>query len=156
ESFELDYETEVDPDLQQRIEAIDTGLREQFEMTGEQTAVGVMDLRDGRVAMIHPDRIEYAASVPKIGILLAWFELHPEAATELGDKTRHELALMAKNSSNEMAARFTQEMGLERVQEVLNKYGFYDKARGGGIWVGKHYGLAEPRIGDPVADHSHA
>jgi len=29
--------------------------------------------------MIHPDRIDYAASVPKIGILLAYFQRHPEA-----------------------------------------------------------------------------
>ena len=29
--------------------------------------------------MIHPDRIEYAASVAKVGILLAYFQLHPEA-----------------------------------------------------------------------------
>ena len=31
-------------------------------------------LRTLRLALIHPDRIDYAASVPKIGILLAYFE----------------------------------------------------------------------------------
>ena len=63
---------------------------------------------------------------------------------------------MAKASSNEMAAKFSREMGLREVQQVLNSYGFYDAARGGGIWVGKHYGPNSERIGDPVADHSHA
>ena len=33
---------------------------------------------------------------------------------------------------------------------------FYDAAHGGGIWVGKHYGAGGERIGDPVANHSHA
>jgi hypothetical protein len=45
--------------------------------------------------MLHPDREEYAASVPKIGILLAYFQLHPEASTNVDGTTRHELGLMA-------------------------------------------------------------
>ena len=152
----LDYDTPVDPRLQAQIEQLDAELRKRFEMTVEQTAVGVLDLHTGRIAMIHPDRIEYAASVPKIGILLAYFHLHPEAATRLDPVTRHELGLMAKASSNEMAARFSRQMGLREIQAVLNSYGFYDPARGGGLWVGKHYGPNSERIGDPVADHSHA
>jgi beta-lactamase class A len=39
---------------------------------------------------------------------------------------------------------------------VLDKYGFYDKSHGGGLWLGKHYGQSTERIGDPVANHSHA
>jgi beta-lactamase class A len=154
--FVLDYETPVDARLQKQLEAIDAKLRATYDITTEQAAVGVLDLRRGRVAMIHPDRIEYAASIPKVGILLAYFQLHPEAATSLDPQTRHELGLMAKASSNEMAAKFSREMGLREIQQVLNSYGFYDAQHGGGIWVGKHYGPNSERIGDPVADHSHA
>jgi beta-lactamase class A len=152
----LDYDTPVDADLQRQVEAIDARLRDQHGMTAEHTAVGVLDLRRPRLAMTHPDRIEYAASVAKIGILLAYFHLHPEAATSLDANTQHELALMIKPSSNEMAAKFSRAMGLHEIQEVLNGYGLYDAARGGGLWVGKHYGPNSERIGDPVADHSHA
>jgi beta-lactamase class A len=106
--------------------------------------------------MIHPDHIEYAASVAKIGILFAYFQLHPEEATRLTPETRHELGLMIKSSSNEMAAKYSRAMGLREIQDVLNAAGFYDASRGGGIWVGKHYGPNSERIGDPVADHSHA
>lgn len=53
-----------------RLEQIDADLRRQFGMTPEQTAAGVLDLRTLRLAMIRPDQIEYAASVPKIAILL--------------------------------------------------------------------------------------
>ena len=154
--YRLDYHTLPDPSFQAQIEAIDAGLRNRFGMTAEQTAVGLLDLRTGRLAMLHPDREEYAASVAKIGILLAWFQLHPAAATSLDATTRHELGLMIKNSSNEMAAKFSRELGLRRIQEVLNSYHLYDANHGGGIWVGKHYGQGGERIGDPVGDNSHA
>lgn len=150
----LDYDTPVDPALQARVESIDAALREKYGMTAEQTDVGVLDLRRPRLAMIHPDRIEYAASVAKIGILLAYFQKHPDA--QLDPTTRHELGLMIKASSNEMAAKYSRQLGLREIQEVLNSYGFYDQAHGGGLWVGKHYGPNSERIGDPVADHSHA
>lgn len=152
----LDYDTPVDVPLQARLESIDAELRTKYGMAPEQTDVGLLDLRQPRLAMIHPDQIEYAASVAKIGILLAYFQKHPEAATKLDPTTRHELGLMIKASSNEMAAKYSRELGLREIQEVLNSYGFYDAARGGGIWVGKHYGPNSERIGDPVADHSHA
>jgi beta-lactamase class A len=152
----LDYGTAVDAGLQRQLEEIDARLRAKHGMTGEQAAAGILDLRRNRVAMIHPDRIEYAASVPKIGILLAYFHLHPDAATSLDPETARELGLMVKASSNEMAAKHSRAMGLREIQQVLNEYGFYDANRGGGLWVGKHYGPNSERIGDPVADHSHA
>jgi beta-lactamase class A len=152
----LDYDTPVDAPLQEKLERMDTELRGKFGMTTEQTAIGVLDLNTLRLAMIHPDREEYAASVPKIGILLAWFQLHPEGATNLNSQTRHELGLMIKASDNEMAAKFSRDLGLKRIQEVLDSYHFYDAKRGGGIWVGKHYGKGDERYGDPIANHSHA
>ena len=157
DTYVLDYDTPPDAALQAKLEAIDVAVRETFGMTDEQTAVGLLDLTTLRLAMLRPDRIEYAASVPKVGILLAYFQLHPEAAEEgkLDPQTRRELGLMAKASSNEMAAKFSRQMGLKEIQKVLDGYGFYDASRGGGIWVGKHYGKGGERIGDPVADHSH-
>lgn len=157
ENFVLDYDTPVDARLQQRVEAIDARLRAKYGIAAEQTDVGVLDLdHPSRLAMIHPDHIEYAASVAKVGILLAYFQLHPDAATQMDAVTEHELGLMIKASSNEMAAKYSREMGLREIQQVLNTQGFYDAAHGGGIWVGKHYGPNSERIGDPVADHSHA
>ena len=156
DAWVLDYQTPTDPALQSRLEAIDAALRERHGMTTEQTAAGLLDLRTSRVAMVHPDRITYAASVAKIGILLAWFESHREAVTQLPPAIRDELGLMVKASSNEMAAKFSRELGLVQIQQVLDRYGFYSAQHGGGIWVGKHYGESEERLGDPVADHSHA
>jgi beta-lactamase class A len=156
ENFKLDYDTSVDSTLQTKLEAIDAQLRARHAMTTEHTAVGVLDLKRLRLAMIHPDRIEYAASVPKIGILLAFFQLRPEAVHDLDPQTRRELGLMVKASSNEMATKFSRQIGLTGIQQVINSSGLYDAAHGGGIWVGKHYGKSDERIPDPVGGHSHA
>jgi beta-lactamase class A len=55
-----------------------------------------------------------------------------------------------------MAAKFSRELGLGEIQQVLNNYGFYSAKQGGGLWVGRHYGQSVERHGDPLADHSHA
>jgi beta-lactamase class A len=154
--YVLNYATPTDPALQAKLEAIDTSLRAKYGMARQQTSVGVLDLRTLRLAMINPDHMDYAASIPKVGILLAYFKLHPEAAADLNPQTRHELGLMAKASNNEMAAKFSREMGLKQIQQVINSYHFYDTNHGGGIWVGKHYGKGGERIGDPLSDLSHA
>ena len=156
QDYTLTFESELDPKLQSGLERIDAELRSQFGMTTNDTAVGLLDLNQRRLALVRPDREEYAASVAKIGILLAYFQIHTEAAAHLDTTNRHDLGLMAKISDNEMAAQYSRQMGLTRIQEVLNSYGFYDTNHGGGIWVGKHYGKDVERIGSPVANNSHA
>ncbi len=154
--YTLDYQTATDPALQAAIATLDARLRAKRGMTEEQTAVGVLNLATLRLALVRPDQIYYGASVPKIGILLAWFQLHLEAATNLDPVTRHELGLMIKVSDNEMAAKFSQQLGLKNIQQVIDSYGLYDAAHGGGLWVGKHYGKGTERYADPVGSHSHA
>jgi beta-lactamase class A len=156
EPYILHYTTATDATLQADLEALDTRLRAKLGIAAEQTSVGLLDLTTLRLAMVRPDRIDYAASVPKIGILLAWFQLHPEAATSLDPVTRHELGLMIKVSDNAMAAKYSQLLGLKPIQQVLDSYGLYDAAHGGGLWVGKHYGKGTERYGDPVSNNSHA
>jgi beta-lactamase class A len=154
--YTLTFDTPTDPQLQESLERIDAELRGKFGMTSAHTAVGILDLRGLRLAMIHPDREEYAASIAKIAILLAYFQLHPDAAEHLDEKTRHELGLMIKASDNEMAAMFSRALGLKKIQQVVDSYHLYDVHHGGGIWMGKHYGKSEERYGDPIADNSHA
>lgn len=145
---------QTDRTLQRELEMIDARLRAKYGIAAEQTDVGLLDLRDPRrVAMIHPDAEEYAASVAKVGILYAWFALGHNADDP---QTQHELGLMIKASSNEMAAKYSRILGLAAIQKALNEAGFYDPSKGGGIWVGKHYGPNSERIGDPLKNHSHA
>ncbi|HVV01375.1 MAG TPA: serine hydrolase [Verrucomicrobiae bacterium] len=155
-NYVLDFETPTDPALQSKLESIDEQLRARYGMSDAQTSAGILDLEHLRLAMVRPDHEEYAASVAKVGILLAWFQLHPETATNLPSETRHELGEMAKLSSNEMAAKFSRQLGLKPIQKVLDDYHFYDTNHGGGIWMGKHYGPSAERYGDPIGDNSHA
>jgi beta-lactamase class A len=154
--FILDFISRTDPALQAEVEKIDQSLRDKFGMTRDQTSVGVLDLRRERLAFVNPDRGDYGASVPKIGILLAYFELTPRAATELDPTVKNELGQMIKISSNEMASKYSHELGLKAIQAVIDKYKLYDAQRGGGIWVGKHYGKDAERYPDPVGKNSHA
>jgi beta-lactamase class A len=154
--YVLDYQSPLDRLLQGKLQTIDAEIRAKHAIENSEPAVGVLDLRRLRLAMLNGDHLEYAASVPKVAILLAYFHFHPEAATNLQLETRHELGLMIKTSSNEMATKFSRQLGLKQIQDVLNSCSFYEVNRGGGIWMGKHYGQNEERVGDPLGDHSHA
>lgn len=156
ERYTLGFDSPTDPALQAKVEALDVRLRAKYGMTAEQTSAGVLDLNTLRLALVRPDRGDYAASVPKIGILLAWFDAHPESATGLDPSIRQELGLMIKVSDNAIAAKHSQAIGLKAIQQVIARHGLYDAAHGGGLWVGKHYGKGTERYGDPVGNHSHA
>ena len=154
--YVLGYDSPLDAGLQTRLEDLAARLRRRHGLSSDQIALGVLDLKRLRLAMIGPDRLEYGASLAKVVILLAFFHCNPGAAIELPPQTRQELGLMIKASSNEMATKFSRQLGLGRIQQVLDFYGFYERSRGGGIWMGKHYGDNTERTGDPVGDHSHA
>lgn len=152
----IDHDTRPDAGLQATLERVDGALRERLGLPADTVAVGLVDLRTARVAWLRPDAGDYAASVPKIGILLAWFATHPAAAREMDPDVRRELGEMIKRSSNEAATRFSRELGIARVQAVLDAHGFYDAPHGGGIWFGKHYGRDSERVRDPVGGNTHA
>lgn len=158
QGYRLESDTATDAEFQRQVEALDAQIAGELGIPSEKRALGVLDLRRLRFAAVRPDAIFYGASVPKIAIVLAYFEQNPQLAAALPPETERELKLVLKRSDNALAARYSQLAGLEEIQKLLQspRYRFYDQQRGGGIWCGKHYGLDQPRMGDPVADHSHA
>ncbi len=157
QSFRLPHDVALDAELQTELEALESRIAEDLNIPPAARAFGVLDLSDLRVAMIRPDEMFYGASVPKICIVMAYFATHPEAVENLDPEVERELKLIIKRSDNELAAKYGKIVGLDAIQEMLQsrQYRFYDKEHGGGFWCGKHYGIAEPRMGDPVHDHSH-
>ncbi len=157
QGFRLEVDSESNQTLQIELERIDRDVRNSLQIKAEDRSFGLLTLNDQRLAMLDPDRMYYAASVPKIAILLAYFETNPDAATDLPDDVRDELGRMIKLSDNELAAKYGKLIGIEKIQEVLQskRYQFYDKKRSAGLWYGKHYGQPSPRMGDPIHDHSH-
>src|SRR5262245_39495118 len=93
EDYVLGFDTRTDPTLQDQLTKADAAAREKLDMKPEQTMVGLLDLSTTppRLALINPDKETYAASVPKIGILLAYFQQKPEAAAKLDPAVRKEL-----------------------------------------------------------------
>jgi N-acetylmuramoyl-L-alanine amidase len=158
DAMRIGRKARVDPYLQRRLVEIDRGLCGELGIAVEQRACGVVDLNRGRLAMIRPNAMFYAASVPKIAILLAYFYENPEAATDLDPVIEEELGRMIKQSDNALAAQFSEELGLITIAYVLEnrRYRFYDKKRGGGLWMGKHYSKSEERLRDPLKNLSHA
>jgi len=156
--YRLGYRAKTDPWLQRQVQEIDRVLCAHLGLAAEQRAVGLLDLTRGRLALIRPDEMYYGASVPKIAILLAWFETQPESAENLAPDVQEALGRMIKLSDNPAAARFSRQLGLPAIAEVLesSRYRFYDKKHGGGLWMGKHYAPGDERLRDPLRDLSHA
>ncbi len=146
-----------DPDMTLALARLDTALRRELGIESEQTAVGLLDLTTGRAAMLRADTQYYAASIPKIVILLTYFHTFPEKAEQLDDTTAHELGLMIKRSDNALAAKYSRLLGLDTIEQVVTspRYQLYDPMHGGGLWMGKHYGPGEERNRDPLAGDSH-
>jgi len=157
QAYQLKHDTPVDTELQKQVDAIERRGGEELGIPEADRAFGVLDLTGRRLALVRPDVTFYGASVPKIAIVFAYFAKHPEAARDLDPQVERELQLVIKRSDNDLAAKYSQLVGLDFIQKLLTskEYRLYDKEHGGGLWCGKHYGVDEPRFGDPLNDHSH-
>ncbi len=127
----------------------------------EKMAVGLVDLTDlnsPRFACVNGDTMMYAASLPKIAILLAAFQTLEDGILEEMPETIDKLTRMIRYSSNECATRMIDQIGFEKIEEVLRdpQYQLFDANRGGGLWVGKRYGKFGKRYPDPIKGLSHA
>lgn len=122
-------------------------------------AVGVVDLKSDppRFARVNGDVMMYAASLPKIAILLSAYVAFEDGSLKETDEIHEDLGAMIRVSSNSAATRLIDAIGMRRIQSTLKdpRFGFYDEENGGGLWVGKRYAASGPRLGDPLYNISH-
>lgn len=149
-----------DPRLQQGLEGAMADLRLADAVAGHKLAVALVDITDARqprVAALNGDEMMYAASLPKIAILLGAFVEAEAGALELDADTRDSLTAMIRRSSNGEATRVLNRVGKGRLLEILQSepYRFYDPLTNGGLWVGKEYGKAPAYRRDPLHNLSH-
>ena len=124
-------------------------------------AVGVVDLTDParpRFARANGNVTMYAASLPKIAILLAAYEAFEDGSLEETAEVHATLGRMIRVSSNSAATEMIDRLGFERIAATLTdpRYELYDPERGGGLWVGKRYAKQGRRVPDPLTGLSHA
>ena len=119
--------------------------------------VDITDISEPRMAYVNPNEMMYAASLPKIAILLGAFEKIANGEMTLDDKTLNKLKLMIRNSSNAAASDILNRVGMDYLADLLQspRYRLYDPEKNGGIWVGKEYGKAPAWRRDPLHNLSH-
>ncbi len=125
-------------------------------------SVALVDLsRPGtiRYAAVDDNNMRYAASLPKIAIMLGVFDQVDKGVIEYTPQLRRKLELMIRNSDNRVSTELLGLVGFEAVARTLQdpKYELYSEGRRGGLWVGKDYGSG--RLGywrrDPMHNISH-
>ncbi|MCB0599130.1 MAG: serine hydrolase [Lewinellaceae bacterium] len=124
-------------------------------------AVGLVDMRDPsriKFAHINGNKMMYAASLPKIAILLAAMDAMEKGELKESQEIQKDLRLMISKSDNYASTRMIDRLGYKKIESVLTdpRYNLYDKRFGGGLWVGKRYAKQGVRHPDPIMGLSHA
>jgi beta-lactamase class A len=123
-------------------------------------SIVVVDITDPylpRMAYINPNEMMYAASLPKIAILLGAFDRISNGEMTLDDQTLEKLKEMIRNSSNKAATEILNRVGKDYLNELLKspRYRLYDPEKNGGLWVGKEYDRSPAYDRDPLHNLSH-
>jgi len=150
----------ADPDLQFRLEEVvrEQGLSAAAERGELALAlVIVTDPENPRMAEINGHEMVYAASLPKIAILLGAAAAFDEGRLELTEALHQDLNNMIRYSCNECATRVLAQVGREELLATLQspEYRFYEEDGDGGLWVGKDYGPSSAYQRDPLEGLSH-
>jgi beta-lactamase class A len=149
-----------DPRLQKGLEECIASLHLNEAVRTRNLSVVLVDITDPdcpRLAYANPNHMMYAASLPKIAILLGAFERIGRGEMELDAPTLGTLTRMIRRSSNEAATEMLNRVGQDFILEVLQspRYRLYDPETDGGLWVGKEYSKSSAWRRDPLHHLSH-
>ncbi len=146
--------------LQEGLESCLRELKLDKSVALKKLSIALVDITDPAqplLAEVNGDRMMYAASLPKIAILLGAYERIASGEMELDSEIEDKLTRMIRDSSNRAATEMLNRVGKSYLAELLQspKYRLYDPAFNGGLWVGKDYGKAGAWKRDPLANLSH-
>lgn len=149
-----------DPVLQRSLRDAVHDLGLEAQLAQKRLALALVDVTDAqapRLAMLNGDEMMYAASMPKIGILVGALAEAESGRFPLDDQRLQAMNRMIRQSSNEDASRVLNWVGGERLLGWLqsDRFRLYDAKAGGGLWVGKGYGPEPAFQRDPVRNLSH-
>ncbi len=149
-----------DPQLQSSLQGELNKLGLGPALAAEKLCVALVDITEidaPRVAEINGDTMLYAASLPKIAILLSAFVEAESGELTLDRRTRASLTRMIRVSSNADATYMLNRVGKRRVNAILqsDRFRLYDPLVNGGLWVGKEYAQGAAFERDPLHHLSH-
>jgi beta-lactamase class A len=150
----------ANPEMQKMLEQRIASLHLTRATRDKRLAVALVDITDPSapaMAQVNGDEMMYAASLPKIAILLAAFERIAEGKLPLDDNLRKTMTSMIRHSSNRAATEMIRKVGGDYINKVLTspKYKLYDPNHNGGLWVGKEYAGGRAFHRDPLHHLSH-
>lgn len=156
------------PELEQSVDArLQSQLEQKLQSLGLEGAahkrhlsVALADITDPdhpRFASVNPNNMVYAASLPKIAILLGAFSRIEAGDMKLDTATRDTLTRMVRVSSNSAATEMLGRVGMHYLADLLQspRYRLYDPKHNGGLWVGRPYGKGGETMRDPIHNLSH-
>jgi beta-lactamase class A len=150
-----------DKDLQIGLErALRQNARWHSLIYEKKLAVGLVDLsnpRAPRFAQVNGDQMMYAASLPKIAVLWVAFRSFEDGSLKPTPELKSQMVEMIRRSDNFASSQVINRLGLTTIAAALQdpRYRFYDRSRGGGIWVGGSYGGGEKHP-EPLKDLTYA
>ena len=130
-------------------------------LNSKKMSIGLVDLEtpfSPSYATINGDHMMYAASLPKIAVLLAVQDAIYKNELEETGSVRDDMRLMISKSNNAATTRLIDLVGFDKIEQTLrgDRYQFYDETRGGGLWVGKRYAKRGETNREPLKNLSHA
>lgn len=149
-----------DTSLQRTLDSAIRALGLESAVKRRTLAVSLTDISSlarPRFAQVNGDEMMYAASLPKIGILLAALVEIEGGRLRNTPEMRELMTSMIRVSSNEAATQVMNRVGKFRVNEILSspRFRLYDPLENGGLWVGKEYGARPAFERDPLHHISH-
>ncbi|WAC02399.1 serine hydrolase [Lacinutrix neustonica] len=169
QSLPIATKMEIDPLAELQNKGLQTLLENQINsnsqfrklIANKKMSIGIVDLsnlQDVKYAGLNDEHMMYAASLPKIAILLAAMDAIDKGELKDTKEVRQDMRLMISKSNNAASTRMIDRVGYEKIEEVLrapaNK--LYDEEVGGGLWVGKRYAAGGRRYPEPMKGLSHA
>lgn len=150
----------LDPVLEDGLAEAVRGLGLQWALDQHKLAlalVDITDVRQPRVAALNGDRMLYAASLPKICILLAVYQKAAEGRLQIDDTTYAQMLRMIRRSTNDDSTALMHKVGKDYIARVMlsPRYRLYDPYHNGGLWAGKDYAAVGAWRRDPMYNLSH-
>tara|TARA_R110002073_G_scaffold72537_1_gene177523 strand:- start:527988 stop:528884 length:897 start_codon:yes stop_codon:yes gene_type:complete len=153
----------IDTPMQQKLENVLNAKKKWKELIDQKRmAVGLVDLSNVdniRFARVNGNHMMYAASLPKIAVLLAAMDAIEKKELTETTEVKKDMKLMISKSNNQATTRMIDRLGYQKIEDVLKseKYNLYNEEYGGGLWVGKRYASGGGKTNrEPLKNLSHA